>query len=280
MITHHKTLGVPLPSSPKTSPPPTIVFFSGFPDSYNSFDKVYPSFLKTHHVILVIMPYYDKANMWFPHFLGPSFDSITESLHTILQPSRSSNSRIVLCGHDWGAFCVSRYVATHPTTVHKMILLDVSAYPDPTHLPLIISYQLASVLSFLLSRLPLLGFILGLIPIVLYPWKTIGPCPHEYNMPRDTFDTKPFMCYPYFNLFIGTFLYNDFEHISPKLVDDVPVLFMYGARKRVLFHSKEFLRIIKERNDGSDYYELNCGHWIQTQRPEVCVALIKGFIEI
>jgi len=259
MITHHKELGLPLKANDKDQVP-TVVFFSGFPDSWNSFEAVYPAFLETHHVIIVIMPHYDQSSMWWP-FLGPSFESITASLLSILSPAHSSGSPITLVGHDWGAYCVARFVHTHPTVVQKMILLDVSTYPDKKHLPLTLCYQLVSVLSFVLSRIPLFGWILGLLPIALYPWKTIGPCPNEFNMPSKPLETKPFMCYPYFHLYIGTLLFRDFTNVSPKLVDSVPTLFLYGCCKRVFFHSPEFLRLLDARDD-CDYVELNCGHWV------------------
>ena len=47
----------------------TLVFFSGFPDTYNSFEKVYPHFTDSYHVLVFIMPDYDKkeGSKWFGH---------------------------------------------------------------------------------------------------------------------------------------------------------------------------------------------------------------------
>jgi pimeloyl-ACP methyl ester carboxylesterase len=142
------------------------------------------------------MPYYDQKSLPFSSPFGPSFPSVVSRLDAILAPAVAAGSPITLVGHDWGAYISSRFVAQHPSVVDKLVLLDVSTSLDPASVPLIVMYQLTSVLSFLLGLVPIVGRFIGLLPIVLYPWKTIGPTPSEWNMPRDKMEVRPFMCYP------------------------------------------------------------------------------------
>jgi pimeloyl-ACP methyl ester carboxylesterase len=46
-----------------------------------------------------------------------------------------------------------------------------------------------------------------------------------------------------------------------------PVLFLYGRRKPVMFHTKAWLEELQKRN-GSRVVEFDTGHWVMLQQPD------------
>ena len=163
---------------------PTMLFISGFPDSHNSFDKVYPHFEATHHVIVCVMPDHDKKAG--TRLMGHSFPSIVAALAKAMEPAHEIGSPITLVGHDWGSYVSQRLTAAHPKLIHRLVILDVGYGFQTKSLHIVLAYQFYLAFAFLVSRIPLIGNFLGLIMLAIYPWKCIGPCPHEYNLP-----TKP-----------------------------------------------------------------------------------------
>merc|ERR1719169_390038 len=110
----------------------------------------------------------------------------------------------------------------------------------------------------------------------------------------------PFMCYPYFHLAklyllkmidfveddmslmktgnINTGFPNQESYKTNKILPDQPYLFIWGQQKRVAFHSKELLREITNRRDGSQFVCLkNAGHNVHQDDPEGVNCAIEDF---
>eukprot|EP00750_Incisomonas_marina_P017325 INCI20234.1.p1 GENE.INCI20234.1~~INCI20234.1.p1 ORF type:complete len:277 (-),score=23.26 INCI20234.1:98-928(-) len=251
---------------------PTMLFMSGFPDLHNSFDKVYPQFEETHHVIVCIMPDYDKKHL--SRFFGHPFSSIVEALRDLLSEAKECGD-ITLVGHDWGSYVVQRFAAAHPDMVQRLCVMDVGYGVHAKSLPVILGYQMWLCFAFLISRIPLIGKYIAMILMAVYPWKCFGPTPHEYRMPTKPQHVRMHMCYPYLQLFLGLFCCDKLA--APKFQRDIPTLFVYGQRKRAYFHSQKFLDRL-DSIEGSEQHALDCGHWIQTQKPEEFLAILKTWI--
>ena len=63
-------------------------------------------------------------------------------------------------------------------------------------------------------------------------------------------------CYPYFVLWTDLLLGRAWMPAMPSM----PTLFIYGTRKRMMFHTDRFLSELRERTDGSRSVALDCGH--------------------
>ena len=83
-------------------------------------------------------------------------------------------------------------------------------------------------------------------------------------------------CYPYWQL-VSTLLCD--KKNAPKFQRDIPTLFLYGARKRAMFHSSKFLARL-DAQEGCEWHELNCGHWMQTQKPAEVIAHMRHFLQL
>ena len=274
-------LGLPLAKGT-----PVMIFCSGFPDTYNSFDLITPKFKTTHHIQLYIMPSYDSPGLPTSAYFGHSFRKITDDLASRLSTIKGIQGRgdLVLVGHDWGSIVVQRVASAYPSLATRVVLLDVG-YLNPLKvgvksLAVMASYQVWMALAFLVGRLTLGK--LGDLMVAWYPWTTIGPAPYEFNEPRDRKEIRSWMAYPYFQLLFCTAFNGDAPNVkasnSYDLVSAVPTLFVYGARKRAMFHDANFLKRLANAKNGSKFEGLECGHWIQTQKPDELGRIMDSWL--
>ena len=82
-------------------------------------------------------------------------------------------------------------------------------------------------------------------------------------------------CYPYFVLWTDLVLGRAWMPAMPSM----PTLFIYGTRKRMMFHTDRFLNELRERSDGSRSVSLDCGHFLQAQKPDEVAAELTSFFE-
>ena len=82
-------------------------------------------------------------------------------------------------------------------------------------------------------------------------------------------------CYPYFVLWTDLVLGRALLPAMPSM----PTLFIYGTRKRMRFHTDRFLDELRERTDGSRSVALDCGHFMQAQKPKEVAAELTSFFE-
>ena len=70
--------------------------------------------------------------------------------------------------------------------------------------------------------------------------------------------------------------------LAPKF-PKCPTLFMYGLKKRVLFHGQKFLSFLEKQkfNDGSynKHIAIQGGHWCQYDQPDLMVNEINAFLK-
>jgi pimeloyl-ACP methyl ester carboxylesterase len=135
--------------------------------------------------------------------------------------------------------------------------------------------------------------VLGLSPFYHHDWDTIRS--RKLDPSRITY-----MLFPYQNLVaemlqLPSNLYKDllfsfytasaamksFESFHLPLLDQVPVLFLYGSSKRVQLHDQNVADLLRQHAGKSDSVGVqNAGHWAHLQQPDVCFEAVKKFIEI
>ena len=93
----------------------------------------------------------------------------------------------------------------------------------------------------------------------------ITPCVHSW------------MCYPYLWFWVRTVTGRPYKIAFPPS-RNIPLLYFYGVKKRATFHSQRFLEKIEEAEGSKCIEATNCGHWIQTQDPDLVVKELKEFI--
>jgi len=108
-------------------------------------------------------------------------------------------------------------------------------------------------------------------------------------------DRLVYMAYPYYNL-MKSFLTNRMAEdlrkcYLPRDLRKTPVLYMYGTDKRVMFHDKSALALLKQEREkasdaaaaagsGSDAIEVqDAGHWLYLHRPDLCFDAVANFVK-
>lgn len=228
-------------------------------------------------------------------------DEIVEAIGEVVS-SECSGGEIHLVGHDWGSFFCQRYAHKYPEKISKLVLLDVGSLGEegtPAWMSILtLAYMAIFALSFVVSRL--VSNWLAIFLLRCYPWKMIGPLPYETEMPSVKTFCVPreiFMTYPYFRLFYDgmrnpTLLqplpfaikgsnHSENDNGTTK-APGIPQLFLFGAKKRVFYHSNAYLDFLDQQgtvDDCSGYVEFKKdGHWLHWTNPDGVAAEMKKFL--
>lgn len=73
---------------------------------------------------------------------------------------------------------------------------------------------------------------------------------------------------------------NDF-HLP--LLNDTPVMYLYGAEKPLQFHDANVVKYLADQGKKKDNKSgvvavSNAAHWLYLQQPDVCLKAVKDFI--
>ena len=248
-----------------------LVLLAGFPDNETSgwdplIDRLSAQSNADYRIICLCLPgFEDVPAVPVPRW-GYTFDQLVATLHATLEDLLpGADAKFSLIIHDWGSYVGMMYQTRHPDKVKAVVVLDVGVM-DPGlasaplyHVFVICFYQWCFAFSFVVSAL--LGsaagqavFLLASVVMRLIP--SLSPCPHE-RLPRPFKAIKVRMCYPYLQIWLDIFMG---RNVHPRF-PDVPVLYLFGTRKNVLFHSPSFLRRLDD-TAGCRWRSFDCGHWL------------------
>uniref|UniRef100_A0A6S8CRA2 AB hydrolase-1 domain-containing protein n=1 Tax=Aureoumbra lagunensis TaxID=44058 RepID=A0A6S8CRA2_9STRA len=259
-----------------------LVLISGFPDDENSFDQVCEKLPDCKCLCLSMPGFSQRIKQEIPRF-GFTFDEIISALDQTIKIVIGTETKFDLLAHDWGSAIAFMYLQKKPKNIEKFITLDIGLYTPKSltwkELVVDIGYKGTLALAFLWRAFGLPT--IGILCFALFPWKFLGPCPHEPSVPPSVaqFFKRPNldMCYPYFQLFKGI-LTSTLKLPTPSSFPLPPCLFIYGKRKRIFFHSAAFLRSLQAANNGSKVIAFDCGHFIQSQCPTETANEVRTFL--
>lgn len=258
---------------------PCMVFLSGFPDDETSWDQLASNFATSHATLACALPGYSPTDKTPVPRWGYSFDQVVDMLRETIT-TEFGERKIVLVVHDWGSYVGMIYAQRYSDSVEKLVTLDVGMY-GPKDMTLKsnlidLAYKSTLATAFVFRAIGLSVF--GHLTCALFPWSLVGPCPHETKVPPrvSQWFKKPdlAMCYPYFHLFKGIAT----KSISMPKFPTMPVLFLYGKNKRIMFHSDKFLNKLNQATDGSTSVAMDCGHFLQAQKPEETAKAVSDFL--
>lgn len=87
-------------------------------------------------------------------------------------------------------------------------------------------------------------------------------------------DVKSYMTYPYFQLIFNP----EDKTIRLGKLGTIPILYCYGNKKRVMYHTKRFLDTLN-KNPNSKIVEVKDGtHWFHWTKPEETAEIILSFL--
>lgn len=238
---------------------PTIIFLAGFPDDQESpwGPNLRSAITDKFHAVFLCMPGFEKNEI--PRPWGYNFDELVDMLHSTIEAVTKRDEQIYLVGHDWGAILAMRYQNKFPDKVKKLTLVDVGMLTiktaEPSQLAFILMYQLWYGICYIVGQI--FSKWLATIMIKLFTLPIFSPLFVGVEEGRQRMqDDKDIVlrCYVYYQMWraVATGTMKD-----PKM-PSCPILFLYGSKKRFMFHSKKFIEKLSARADCT-YLAVPCG---------------------
>ena len=228
-----------------------ILMLHGWPDTLALWDGTVDA-LKAH---------YRCARLTLPGFeTGPPAVSLDAMCSLLLQvvDQLSAAKSITLLLHDWGCAFGYEFAMRHPQRVARVIALDVGDHNSPA---LLHQWGLREKLAVAVYQVWLalawkIGGAVGTAMTRFMARALRAPAPAARITHR--------MNYPYAMQGFGSA--GGFAQATQVQLP-MPLLFVYGARKPFMFHSRAWLDQVAQK-PGSAVLALPCGHWLMLDQAE------------
>ena len=239
---------------------PTLVFIHGWPDNASLWRKQVAALGGEFRCVLLTLPNFGERSVKAGGFDFPELVArLTATLREV-QPE----GRVGLVTHDWGAYLGYLLEQAHPGRIERLAALDIGGHLQPGGLKealMIVGYQWALVFCWLVGGLiPPLGNWLsqGVAKVIRVPSRQRANLRSRYN-------------YPYFYLWRNTFLPWWRNRLLQRYRPRCPVLFLWGERKPMMFHSNKWLQIVADSGGRAEGIP-GAGHWFMETHPEIVNA--------
>jgi pimeloyl-ACP methyl ester carboxylesterase len=248
---------------------PLLFFIHGWPDTGALWKNQLDHFSRQYHCIAVTLPNFEgkMGDPWgydFPELV----DLITQTIQLGL--AQGHEAKVILVGHDWGAYLAYLVERKHPELIQAMVTLDVGGHFKPSsigHALFIVTYQGLLLLAFLLGHMaPRLG-------TAMTQWfSKFARAPRGGNVHHG-------MNYLYFYIWRGKLSKNYRSSILTRYRPTRPILFLYGVKKKYHFHSTYWLDLVTSTPKGRVEALAHSDHWLNIREPERTNALIDSWLE-
>jgi pimeloyl-ACP methyl ester carboxylesterase len=245
---------------------PTLVFIHGWPDDASLWRHQVEALGERFRCVLITLPNFGKASVEPGGF---DFPELVDQVAAAIRAAQPEGP-VGLVTHDWGAYIGYLLEQAHPELVLRMAALDIGGHLQPADLKtrlMIIGYQWALIAAWWAGGLlPPLGNAMtrGVAGVVRVPSRQRATVRSRYN-------------YPYFYLWRGMLLPGHRGKLLGRYRPQCPVLYLFGERKPLMFHSDRWLRIVAETG-GESAGIAGAGHWLmETHADEVNERLLAWF---
>jgi pimeloyl-ACP methyl ester carboxylesterase len=235
---------------------PTLVFIHGWPDNASMWRKQVEALSNNYRCVLVTLPNFgaqavQAGGLDFPDLVGRLAATIGQ-----VQP----DGKVGLVTHDWGAYIGYLLEKTHPGLFGKMAALDVGGHLEPAGLKstlMIMGYQWSLISCWMVGGLiPPLGALMS-----KGVGKVIGVPARQREGIRSCYN------YPYFYFWRGTMLPWKRARLLGRYRPKCPVLYLFGERKPLMFHSPKWLQIVADSGGRAEGIA-GAGHWLMETHAE------------
>lgn len=246
---------------------PTLFFIHGWPDDASLWRKQVSALADEYRCVTVTLPNFGDHAVRAGGF---DFPELIAMLHATVGAVRHGDEKLVLVTHDWGAYLGYLFEQKYPALVERIVALDIGGHKQPENVRetlFIVGYQ---------WMLILLWWVGGVVP-PLGTWLT-RRFAGLIGVPRRQRGRLRSRCnYPYFYLWRGMLLPPWRDRVLRRYRPGCPVLFLWGEKKPVMFHSAKWLDIVEASGGSSEGIE-GAGHWFQETHPEVVNVAIRRWL--
>lgn len=299
-----------------------ILFCAGYPDDQGSFSAFAQELSKEADClcgVACLIGYDDYSERPYTSYKqqGYTFDEMTLSLRAAakaLKEDYSTNpiAQFVTIFHDWGS-CIGAWYTNRafeekdalvsPDKIVYFDVLPIRSHPKDVnvimpskktmrHTILEVTYRIVLAKAFLIYRF------LSKYLAAFYFVAMFAILPLVGVIPKSPLDDKIvqekmaclfriiYMAFPYYNMFralVGLDRDMFIEEFHLPLLDETPVLYLYGKDKALQFHDEAVVKYLEEQGKKKDNKcrvvpVSNAAHWLYLQQPEICLKAVKDFI--
>lgn len=229
--------------------PKTIVMIHGWPDTYRLWDGQVAALSDRYRCVRFTLPGFDRSQPRRAY----TVDEIVEAIRTVVD-----NRRVTLLLHDWGCLYGYQFALRYPQLVERVVGVDVGDAGSGANVAelgargkaMVLAYQLWLALAWRMGG--------GIGDAMSRVMARLLRCPTD---PK-TIGAQ--MAYPYAVRWLGA---AGGFHGLRVFKPEVPMLFVYGEKKPVMFHSRAWAERVAAQK-GNRVIAFPTGHWIMVTRRE------------
>jgi pimeloyl-ACP methyl ester carboxylesterase len=235
----------------------TIVMVHGWPDTARLWQPQIEALQDRYECIAIPLPGFEGEKRAY------TLDEVVEAIRAAV-----GDRRVTLLLHDWGCLYGYQFAMRHPELVERVIGVDIGDAGSRAHLAeigvrgklMIVAYQHWLALAWRV------GGRMG--DAMSRAMARLLRCPTD---PGTIFAQ---MGYPYAVRWLGA---AGGFHGLRAFQPEVPMLFLYGERKPVMFHSRTWAERLAVRK-GSRVIAFPTGHWIMVTRREAFNEALRTWL--
>lgn len=241
-----------------------VVMIHGWPDTHRLWDGQVSALSDRYRCVRFTLPGFDLSQPARSH----SLDEVVGTIRRIVEQA-CPGERVILLLHDWGCLFGYQFAARHPELVERIIGVDVGDTGSRGHRAELSFKAKCSVLAYQIW-LALAWRIGGRIGDAM-----ARRMAHALRCPASPHTIGSQMGYPYalrwLNVAGGL---KGLKVFNPQ----VPMLYIYGARKRFMFHSRAWAERLAAR-PGNRVIGLPTGHWVMLSRQPEFNAAVRSWLD-
>jgi pimeloyl-ACP methyl ester carboxylesterase len=229
----------------------SIVMLHGWPDTHRLWDAQVAALRERYRCVRFTLPGFDRTAARRAY----SLDEVIETLRRVVREA-CADKRVTLLLHDWGCLFGYQFATRYPELVERVVGVDVGDAGSRRHLAelglqarlMIVGYQFWLALAWRLGGAIGDGMARAMARALRCPAAS------------ETIHSR--MGYPYAMRWLGVAGgLRGLKSFQPR----TPMLFIYGARKPFMFHSRAWAERLAE-HPASRAIALATGHWVMLGR--------------
>ncbi len=246
---------------------PTLLFIHGWPDDASLWRKQVEALQDDYRCIRITLPNFGERTTKPGGFDFPNLVAMLESTIETVQPD---GSPLTLITHDWGAYLGYLLEQARPEKIERMVAVDIGGHIAPERLReslFILGYQWTLIVLWLVG---------GIVPplgnsLTRRFAATLGVPARQAKTARSC------MNYMYFYLWRGLLMPWWRKQLLARYRPQRPVLFLWGCKKPVMFHSAHWLDLVDQSGGRSMGIE-GAGHWLMESHADEVNRAIRDWL--
>lgn len=238
-----------------------VVMIHGWPDTLRLWDGQVAALQDRRRCVRFTLPGFDLQRP--PR--RPSADDLVAFIGRVVDQV-SPHDPVTLLLHDWGCVFGLQYAMAQPQRVARVIAVDVGDSSNREFLRSLSPKAKAMIAAYQLW-LALAWRVRGTLGTRMTRWMA-----RQLRCPTESTQIGWQMNYPYWLAWTGQL--RRLRPVRPAW----PLLYVYGERKPVMFHSPQWLRSVREA-PGCEVHGLRTGHWVMVQQPAAFNELVLRWLD-